>query len=96
MTIGEGYIGGRLTYCHPFSLIVGPFSSNSCSSHIILARSPHDRNGNLEAHFNPDLPPPERTRAQIEEWILVVPGLIGEAVRDRSGIPNQDDRPCRT
>jgi hypothetical protein len=35
-----------------------------------------DRNGSLVAFFNPDLSPPERTLAQVEGWILGVPGLI--------------------
>jgi hypothetical protein len=35
-----------------------------------------DRDGSLSAFLNPDLSPPERTRAQVEGWILGVPGLI--------------------
>ena len=43
-----------------------------------------DRNGRLAACLNPDLTPPERTVAQVEGWILGVPGLIrasGESTR---------------
>ena len=35
-----------------------------------------DRDGSLAALLNPDLSPPERTLAQVEGWILGVPGLI--------------------
>jgi hypothetical protein len=35
-----------------------------------------DRDGSLGAFLTPDLPPPERTVAQLEGWILGVPGLI--------------------
>jgi hypothetical protein len=38
-----------------------------------------DRDGNLAALLNPDLSPPERTLAQVEGWILGVPGLIRTA-----------------
>ncbi len=34
------------------------------------------RNGSLATLLKPDLTPPERTIAQIEGWILGVPGLI--------------------
>jgi len=43
----------------------------------IAARLSHaDRDGSLAAFLNPDLSPPERTVAQVEGWILGVPGLI--------------------
>jgi hypothetical protein len=35
-----------------------------------------DRDGSLAAFLKPDLTPPERTLAQVEGWILGVPGLI--------------------
>jgi hypothetical protein len=35
-----------------------------------------DRNGSLATFLKPDLAPPERTVAQIEGWILGVPGWI--------------------
>jgi hypothetical protein len=35
-----------------------------------------DREGNLAAFLKPDLTPPERAVAQVEGWILGVPGLI--------------------
>ncbi len=35
-----------------------------------------DRNGSLAAFLKPDLTPPERAVAQVEGWILGVPGLI--------------------
>jgi hypothetical protein len=35
-----------------------------------------DRNGSLVEFLNPDLSPSERTHAQVEGWILGVPGLI--------------------
>ena len=37
-----------------------------------------DRDGSLAAFLNPDLGPPERAVAQVEGWILGVPGLIRE------------------
>ncbi len=39
-----------------------------------LSRAGHD--GTLAAFLKPDLTPPERTVAQVEGWILGVPGLI--------------------
>jgi hypothetical protein len=35
-----------------------------------------DRDGDLAAFLKPDMTPPERTVAQVEGWILGVPGLI--------------------
>ena len=48
-----------------------------------------DRDGSLAAFLNPDLSPAERAVAQVEGWILGVPGLIrsGEG-RDASATPN--------
>lgn len=48
-----------------------------------------DRDGSLSAFLNPDLTPAERSVAQVEGWILGVPGLIrsGEG-RDASATPN--------
>jgi len=40
-----------------------------------------DRNGRLAACLNPGLTPPMRTLAQVEGWILGVPGLIQEDAR---------------
>jgi hypothetical protein len=40
----------------------------------LLSRA--DRDGSLAALLNPDLSPSERTLAQVEGWILGVPGLI--------------------
>ncbi len=37
-----------------------------------------DRDGSLAGILKPDLTPPERTVAQVEGWILGVPGLILE------------------
>lgn len=47
-----------------------------------------DRDGSLSAFLNPDLSPAERSVAQVEGWILGVPGLIrsGEG-RDASATP---------
>jgi len=45
-----------------------------------------DRNGSLAAFLNPDLSPPERTLAQVEGWILGVPGLIRERDLEREGM----------
>jgi hypothetical protein len=51
-----------------------------------------DRDGSLAAFLNPDLSPPERTLAQVEGWILGVPGLIRSAKgRDDSAMPNACD-----
>ena len=44
-----------------------------------------DRNGSLAAFLEPELTPPERTVAQVEGWILGVPGLIPERDWDREG-----------
>ncbi len=51
-----------------------------------------DRDGSLAALMNPDLSPSERTLAQVEGWILGVPGLIrtGKA-RDDSAASNACD-----
>jgi hypothetical protein len=47
-----------------------------------------DRDGSLSAYLNPDLTPPERAVAQVEGWILGVPGLIRAGKgRDDSGTP---------
>jgi hypothetical protein len=55
-----------------------------------LSRS--DRNASLAAFLNPGLSPPERTLAQVEGWILGVPGLIRSAKgRDDSTMPNACD-----
>jgi hypothetical protein len=43
-----------------------------------------DRDGTLAALLTPDLTPPERTVAQVEGWILGVPGLIRADVDRRS------------
>jgi hypothetical protein len=51
-----------------------------------------DRDGSLAAFLNPDLSPPERTLAQLEGWILGVPGLIRSAKeRDDSATPDACD-----
>ena len=51
-----------------------------------------DRDGSLAAFLNPDLSPPERTLAQVEGWILGVPGLIRSGKgRDDSATPNACD-----
>jgi hypothetical protein len=46
-----------------------------------------DRDGSLAALLDPDLSPPERALAQVEGWILGVPGLI------RTGKGNPDREP---
>jgi len=48
---------------------------------VAASLSRADRDGSLAAFLAPDLTPPERTVAQVEGWILGVPGLI----RARSG-----------
>jgi hypothetical protein len=45
-----------------------------------------DHNGSLAAFLKPGLTPPERVVAQVEGWILGVPGLIREHDLDRGGI----------
>ena len=40
-----------------------------------------DRDSSLATFLNPDLSPPERMLAQVEGWILGVPGLIREPVQ---------------
>ena len=45
-----------------------------------------DRNGSLATFLKPELTPPERTVAQVEGWILGVPGLIRERDLDSEGI----------
>jgi hypothetical protein len=49
-----------------------------------LARA--DRDGTLAGALKPDLPPAERAVAQVEGWILGVPGLIREDGK-RQGLP---------
>jgi hypothetical protein len=44
-----------------------------------------DRNGSLATFLKPELTPPERTAAQVEGWILGVPGLIRERDLDSEG-----------
>ena len=44
-----------------------------------------DRDGGLAAFLKPDLTPPERTQAQVEGWILGVPGLT-RAGKGRDGL----------
>ena len=44
-----------------------------------------DRGGSLAAFLNPDLSPVERTVAQVEGWVLGVPGLNRERCQDRAG-----------
>ena len=45
-----------------------------------------DRDGSLSTFLKPNLTPPERTLAQVEGWILGVPGLIRTGKeRDDSG-----------
>ena len=41
-----------------------------------------DRNGSLVSFLLPDLTPPERTLAQVEGWILGVPGLVSGTLED--------------
>ena len=45
-----------------------------------------DRNGSLAAFLKPELTLPERTVAQVEGWILGVPGLIRDRDLDSEGI----------
>jgi hypothetical protein len=40
-----------------------------------------DRDSSFATFLNPDLSPPERMLAQVEGWILGVPGLIREPVQ---------------
>ena len=47
-----------------------------------------DRNDRLAACLNPDLTPPERAVAQVEGWILGVPGLIRANDKTMGRIPN--------
>ncbi len=47
-----------------------------------------DRNDRLAACLNPDLTPPERAVAQVEGWILGVPGLIRANDKTIGRIPN--------
>jgi hypothetical protein len=56
-----------------------------------------DRDGSLAAFLNPDLSPPERTLAQVEGWILGVPGLIraGEARDDFAALNACDPKMFR-
>ena len=45
-----------------------------------------DQNGSLDAFLKPALTPPESTLAQVEGWILGVPGLIRQHELDRDEI----------
>jgi len=54
-------------------------------AYCIAARlSRADRNRSLVMLLNPDLTPPERVVAQVEGWILGVPGLIRERLLENS------------
>lgn len=48
-----------------------------------------DRDGSLAACLNLDLTPPERTVAQVEGWILGVPGLSRERAVKGVGLPSR-------
>jgi hypothetical protein len=45
-----------------------------------------DRDGSLAAFLKPNLTPPECSVAQVEGWILGVPGLIREPVPNHAGV----------
>ena len=47
-----------------------------------------DQNDRLAACLNPDLTPPERAVAQVEGWILGVPGLIRANDKTMARLPN--------
>jgi hypothetical protein len=49
-----------------------------------------DRDGSLAAFLKPDLTPPERTLAQVEGWILGVPGLIRDPVPNEARIQSHE------
>ena len=44
-----------------------------------------DRDGSLTGFLKPGLTPPERTAAQVEGWILGVPGLIHDRIGEHAG-----------
>ena len=48
-----------------------------------------DQDSSLAAFLKPDLTPPERAMAQVEGWILGVPGLIRTPARDRERMHSQ-------
>jgi len=48
-----------------------------------------DQDGSLAAFLKPDLTPPERAIAQVEGWILGVPGLIRTPARHRDRMQSQ-------
>jgi hypothetical protein len=56
---------------------------------IVAWLSRADRDGSLSAFLHPNLTPPERTLAQVEGWILGVPGLILMPVRDGGGMQSR-------
>ncbi len=59
---------------------------------IAAWQSRADRDGSLAAFLKPSLSPPERTLAQVEGWILGVPGLLHEGT-ERKGL-RADPRTC--
>jgi hypothetical protein len=69
--------GGRgpSLWCRGFAL-----EGRTCDQHdafcIAAWLSRADRDGSFAAFLNPDLSPAERAVAQVEGWILGVPGLI--------------------
>lgn len=66
-------------------------TATSTDAYCIAARlSRADRNDSLAAFPNPDLSPPERTLAQVEGWILGVPGLIRGHDFHREGIQSRE------
>jgi len=56
---------------------VEDYTGDQHDAYTIAAWLSHaDRDGTLAGFLKPDLTPPERTAAQVEGWILGVPGLI--------------------
>jgi hypothetical protein len=67
----------------------GAFPSH-CSIAAWLRRADHD--GGLAAFLKPVLTPSERTVAQVEGWILGVPGSIREPDLDHGGMQSDARR----
>ena len=61
---------------------------------IVAWLSRADRDSSFASFLNPDLSPPERMLAQVEGWILGVPGLIraGKGCDDSAKSPTCDPR----
>ena len=71
----------------PAIAVIGePLNAKRCFAFGYFLPVNADHDGSLAAFLKPVLTPSERTVAQVEGWILGVPGLVREPGLDRDGI----------